>query len=129
MIVDDDPSMIAAMQRNFHPYRVHLQIAFHGMQGIVNAVSMKPDLIITDLQMPFASGDELICCLSRHPSTTGVPIIVLSGKPGASLTTRLWDMGVRAVLAKPLDFDDLLSEIQREFPIDRKPIGSTNGTT
>ncbi len=32
MVVDDDPSIISAMQRNFHPYRVQLQVAFHGMQ-------------------------------------------------------------------------------------------------
>ena len=120
MVVDDDPSIISAMQRNFHPYRVQLQVAFHGMQGIVNAVSIKPDVIITDLQMPFASGDELISCLSRHPSTAGVPIIVLTGRPGATMTSRLWQMGVRSVLGKPLLFDTLVEELKREIPMESR---------
>ncbi len=120
MVVDDDPSIISAMQRNFHPYRVQLQVAFHGMQGIVNAVSIKPDVIVTDLQMPFASGDELISCLSRHPSTTGVPIIVITGKPGATLTSRFWQMGVKSVLGKPLHFDTLVEELKREIPMESR---------
>ncbi len=36
LFVDDDPHLISAMQRSFRPYRVQLEVAFHGMQGVVS---------------------------------------------------------------------------------------------
>lgn len=118
LCVDDDPSLIASMQRGFRQYRAKLDVAYHGMQGVVSAIQTKPDLIITDLQMPFASGEELVDCLSQHPSTTGVPIVIFTGRPGATLTSRLKKLGVRAVLTKPLCFNDLVVELRKIIPIE-----------
>ncbi len=111
LFVDDDPHFISAMQRSFRPYRVQLEVAFHGMQGLVSAVEVRPDVVVTDLRMPFATGDDLMAYLSRHPSTTGVPIVVLSGKPGVMLTSRYRRLGVRSVIAKPVHFEEVLNEL------------------
>lgn len=117
LFVDDDPLLVSSMQRCFHPYNVRLEVAFHGMQGLINAVDVRPDVIVTDLYMPFASGDEFIARLARHPSTHGVPIIVVTGKSGAVLTSRLRRLGVKRVLSKPLRFGELLTELQLFVPI------------
>ncbi len=37
LFVDDDPNIVAAMERNFRPYKVRLTRAYHGMQGIMSA--------------------------------------------------------------------------------------------
>jgi CheY-like chemotaxis protein len=118
LCVDDDPSLISSMQRGFRRYRAKLEVAFHGMQGVVSAIESKPDIIVTDLQMPFASGEELIECLSQHPSTTGVPIVILTGRPGAVLTSRMKKLGVRCVLSKPLSFEGLIAELRKIIPIE-----------
>lgn len=108
LAVDDDPSCIAGLERSFRPYMLNLQRAYHGMQGIVDAVAQHPDVILTDLQMPLASGEELIECLTRNPATSGTPIIVLTGHPARTLTPEMQQMGVAAVLHKPQQFDELL---------------------
>ena len=111
LCVDDDPNVASAMQRNFRPYRIQLECAFHGMQGIMAAVTEPPDVIITDLQMPLASGEELIECLGRNPSTLNTPVIVITGRPDARLTADLKQYGVISLLTKPLAFDDLLQQL------------------
>lgn len=111
LLVDDDPHLISAMQRNFRPYRLRLEVAFHGMQGVLNAVELQPDVVVTDLQMPFASGEELLTCLSQHPATIGVPIIILTGKPGAKMTSRYRRLGVKRVFVKPIQFETMLDEL------------------
>jgi CheY-like chemotaxis protein len=99
------------MQRNFHAYDVDLHVAFHGFQGVSEALAWEPDLVITDLQMPFASGEELMQCLSHIPKTRCVPIIVITGRTGVTLSKRMKSLGVAAVLEKPIRFEDLLMHL------------------
>lgn len=113
LFVDDDPNIVAAMERNFRHYKVRLTRAYHGMQGIMSAVIEKPNVIITDISMPLASGDELIECIATNPATLKTPIIVLTGRNAVTLTTRLKQLNVAAVLHKPLHFEHLICELQR----------------
>ena len=39
-----------------------------------------PDLIVTDMQMPKMSGNELITALKKNPETAGIPIIIVAGR-------------------------------------------------
>ncbi len=112
LFVDDDPNIVAAMERNFRPYKVRLTRAYHGMQGIMSAVTEKPNVIITDISMPLATGDELIECLATNPATCKTPIIVLTGRTAVTLTTRMKQLNVTAVLHKPLHFDQLITELE-----------------
>ena len=120
LIVDDDPAFVATMERNFRPYKVELKRAYHGMQGIMNAVTNPPDLIITDLQMPLTSGEEMIDCISRNPVTHATPIIITTGRTSAKLTHRLRCLGVVAVLNKPFQFSELLQAISNVHPLEKK---------
>jgi CheY-like chemotaxis protein len=113
LFVDDNPNVVAAMERNFHLYKVRLTRAYHGMQGIMSAVNEKPNVIITDISMPLASGDELIECIATHPSTLNTPIIILTGRSAVAMTSRLKRLNVVAVLHKPLNFEHLICELQR----------------
>ena len=120
LCVDDDPSCVASLERSLRPYKVKLQRAYHGMQGIVKAVEQKPDLVLTDLHMPLATGEELIECLNRNPATSGTPIVAITGHPGRSLTPEFEALGVRKVLCKPLQFEELLAEISELVAIGLK---------
>ena len=120
LCVDDDPSCVASLERNFRPYKIKLQRAYHGMQGIVTAVAQSPDLILTDLHMPLATGEELIECLNRNPATTGTPIVAITGHPARELTPAFESLGVRKVLHKPLQFQELLEEISDLIAVELK---------
>ncbi len=120
LFVDDDPSVVAAMERNFRPYKIRLTRAYHGMQGILSAVTEKPNLIITDMSMPLATGEELIECLARNPNTTQTPIVILTGDSKVQLTTRFKQLDVVAVLHKPLKFENLVKEISPLILLNRR---------
>ena len=42
--------------------------------------AVRPDLIITDMQMPQMDGAQFITVLKSNPETAGIPIVVLSGR-------------------------------------------------
>lgn len=84
-----------------------------GMPSAARALSFMtervPDLVITDLLMPSMSGFSLRAAMLQRPSLADVPVIILSGywqRPSETLEAS-------AVLAKPLNIDQLLESVER----------------
>lgn len=124
LLVDDDPYVVAAMQRNFHSYDIDLHVAFHGFQGVTEALACEPDLVITDLQMPIANGIELMQCLSHIPRTRSVPIIIITGRHNVTLSKRLRSLGVEAILEKPVSFEDLSHQMSQFIRFEKQSLPS-----
>ena len=66
------------------------------------------DVVVTDLQMPYLDGLELIEAL-RALAPDG-PIIAVSGK-GPNLLTAAWKQGVHATFSKPVEPHELLEAV------------------
>lgn len=91
----------------------------HAVQGVPDggrlvelALIRKPDLIITDLNMPGISGGTAIAMLDIHPALTGIPLIVVTGATPEELAECNLPAGI-AVLRKPFNFGQLALEIER----------------
>ena len=73
-----------------------------GVEGAVLAVQHRPDLIITDLDMPRMGGIELIAFIRRCPTTSTIPIVVLTLRDAAQQgRVDVSDLGILACLRKP----------------------------
>jgi CheY-like chemotaxis protein len=75
---------------------------------------MRPNLILTDLQMPRLSGYELIDALKADNETAGIPILVLAAKPLAEAPL---DSRVHAFIYKDLNVEEQLDQALKSlFP-------------
>jgi CheY-like chemotaxis protein len=76
-----------------------------------------PDLCIVDETMPGTNGSELIRELrrARDPRVARVPVIGLSGRPGAEAALR--EAGASAFVKKPLEEGPLLAAVARALGI------------
>ncbi|PIS46541.1 MAG: hypothetical protein COT17_08030 [Elusimicrobia bacterium CG08_land_8_20_14_0_20_51_18] len=82
-----------------------------GAELVEIALQKRPDLIITDLDMPNLSGQEAIKKIKTHPELVQVPVIIVSGYNGEGMGN--FGAGCAALLSKPLDFGKLIAEIDR----------------
>ena len=57
-----------------------VESASNGADALDVLNRVKPDLIVTDMQMPKMSGSELITALKGKPETAGIPIIIVAGR-------------------------------------------------
>src|SRR5882724_7657990 len=73
LCVDDDPDITWTIEMRLKSYDVTVKRAFHGMQGIWEAVRARPDLIIMDLAMPNGDGAYILRCLRGNQETETVP--------------------------------------------------------
>jgi CheY-like chemotaxis protein len=71
------------------------------------------DLVITDNEMPVMTGIQLLQCLAERPEDQPPPVIFLTGHPSNELSNAAQAAGACAVLEKPYQDQELLSEITR----------------
>jgi CheY-like chemotaxis protein len=64
------------------------------------ARQIRPDLVLTDIEMPYMNGIELVEELRRSRDLAELPVIVLTTAANAENTERLSELGVLSVLAK-----------------------------
>jgi CheY-like chemotaxis protein len=90
--------------------------AENGTVGLKLAKEEKPDLIISDCNMPELDGMELLEKIRKDKSTHDTPFIFLSGNLSIQNITRGKELGVSAFLAKPFKPEELLKAVQIVLP-------------
>jgi CheY-like chemotaxis protein len=110
LIVEDNPDTrdLLALLLTKQGYTV--QTASDGKEGLKLIQADRPDLVITDINMPHISGVELINLARRLPECATLPIIVMtaygSGKASDALSA-----GADEAVKKPLDYEAFIDGI------------------
>ena len=111
LIVDDSDTeralISSLLQKNgFQPIT-----ASNGEEAINTAKEQLPDLILMDIVMPEMNGFEATRAISREPSTSEIPIVLVSSK--GQQTDKVWGMrqGASDYLVKPLTEKSLIEKL------------------
>jgi CheY-like chemotaxis protein len=87
--------------------------AHNGLQALERAFESRPDVVVTDLNIPGIDGFELTRRLKQDPRTSDVPVLAVTGyAPFASDPGRAGRAGCDVVLQKPCSPDDLKAAIR-----------------
>ncbi len=116
LVVDDSMLIRYTVCRFLEQRGFGVESATNGVEALEILARVQPAVIVTDLQMPKMSGNELITAVKNNLETTGIPIIVLARRTsGLGQTTALdqietranffiyKDIDIEAQLAKTLD--------------------------
>lgn len=85
--------------------------AASGLEALERYKALHPDLVTMDLVMPQMSGTEAAALIRQHDGRAR--IIAVSGLTQPSVMAEAQDVGIAAFVAKPLDAEELLSEIDQ----------------
>lgn len=83
----------------------------------------KPDLIISDVQMPNVDGWELARHLGTSALYENIPIIILSGMEGDEIRQKCEAYGIYDYIHKPFDPVQLLDKVKNlfaQYPLEKK---------
>jgi adenylate cyclase len=109
LVVDDNPDLRAYVSRILLNDGYQVCMARNGNEGFAVAKERRPDLIVTDLMMPFVSGLDMIRMLRENPELKGTPIILLTAKVDEDTRIEGTEKGADAYLAKPFNDRELLA--------------------
>ncbi len=82
-----------------------------------------PDVLITDIEMPFFNGLELVCWIRRSPNAllTSLPIVVITSLEDPELEKIVCEIGTRFVLRKPLSEHAVLAAVAEALRTGNNP--------
>lgn len=87
----------------------------NGQEGVSVAVSMLPDLILCDVQLPKLNGFEVLQQLCKHPNTAHIPFIYLSANAEKEDYRRGMSLGADDYITKPFDMAILLQTVEHRL--------------
>jgi CheY-like chemotaxis protein len=80
LVVDDSMLIRYTVCRFLEQRGFTVESATNGLEALDILKRVRPDLIVTDMQMPKMSGSELITALKKNPETASIPIIIVAGR-------------------------------------------------
>ena len=86
----------------------------NGLDALEGVNQLEPDLVLTDIRMPFMTGIELISKIRETKPLTKV--IIITGFDEFDYAKRAIDLGVIGFLTKPVTYSDL-EKWANELPI------------
>ena len=112
LYIEDDVVNFMLVERilEFRP-GLKLLHARTGQLGVDMAQSQFPKLVLLDLNLPDIHGSEVLRRLQDEPTTSKVPVVVLSADATPSQIERLLTAGARNYLTKPFDIDPFLAVV------------------
>lgn len=112
LVVDDESDFIQLMKYNLENQGFDILTAGDGVQALNIARRELPDVVLMDLMLPDIDGFSVCEILHSQPSTSKVPIIVVSALDGEYVRSRGIQAGVACCFKKPVDMKVLSESIR-----------------
>jgi DNA-binding response OmpR family regulator len=113
LILDDDRTMLELLRVHLKAVGHVVRIAPDAADGIRAILSDPPELILSDIGMPYLDGIELLRALRSDPATRKIPVIFLTGRTDDDTLVKARQLGADDFLTKPIQVEDLLSSIDK----------------
>ena len=111
LVVDDLPENVFMLQDRLEHEGYEVITAYDGKAAIDKALDILPDLILLDVMMPELSGLEVLKTLTKNPSTSNIPIILVTAKSGAEDTKEGLEAGAFDYIKKPFNRIELVARV------------------
>jgi two-component system chemotaxis response regulator CheY len=117
MIVDDSATMLMSVRNNLEIAGFNVESATDGVKALAKLkAGVKPDLLITDINMPNMGGMELIKNVRALPGFRFTPILTLTTESQPEQRQEGKKLGATGWLVKPVGGVELLKIIKQVLP-------------
>lgn len=113
LIVDDSLSVRNSLVQLMRDAGYRAETARDGIDAIDTLSTFKPDVVLTDLEMPNMNGVELTYHLREREDMKGMPIIMITSRSQDKHRRMAEQAGVDTYITKPYNDGDLLQAIRR----------------
>lgn len=111
LVVEDEPALAEVLEVILRGGGFDVAIAYDGRHALARLEQERPDLVLSDVMMPFVGGVELAQRIHDSEQLTHVPVLLMSAAPEvmAKVPRELY----RAFLKKPFDLAAVLGAVER----------------
>ena len=111
LVVDDALTVRNSLQELLEDAGFRIETARDGMEAVSLLDSFKPDMVLTDLEMPNMNGIELTSYMRNKEETKSTPVIMITSRSLEKHRSLADNAGVNQYITKPYNDSDLLKAI------------------
>lgn len=112
MIVDDSVTVRKVTSRLLERHGYDVVTAKDGVDAMEKLETVRPDLMLLDIEMPRMDGFEVTTLVRRHEIHHNLPIIMITSRTGEKHRERALSLGVTEYMGKPFQEEELLKGIR-----------------
>lgn len=116
LVVEDQEDNRRIVRDLLHSADYEVSEAETGTDGVAMAESLKPDLILMDVQLPGLDGHEATRRIKANPELQNIPIIIVTSYALSGDDTKAFEAGCDAYFSKPFSPLKLLEKIREYVP-------------
>ena len=111
LVVDDEIHIVHVVAIKLRNNGYEVISAENGAEAFTLAREEKPDIIVTDFQMPVMTGLQLVRELRQNETTKDIPVIMLTARGFAVQDKEKEELQISELLSKPFSPKELLRSI------------------
>ena len=112
LVADDEIHIVHVVAMKLRNNGFDVIIAENGAESLKLSCSEKPDMIITDFQMPAMTGLEMIEELRKHEDMLDTPVIMLTARGFAIEEEQKQRLKISRCISKPFSPKELLNQVE-----------------
>lgn len=114
LIAEDDAMMLRTIEFKLSQENFEVISCANGKEALQKISSENPDIIVTDVMMPYISGLDLIGKIKVEMKLT-IPIIILSAVGLEKTVLEAFELGADDFITKPFSPNELIVRIKRQL--------------
>lgn len=112
LIVDDDATTRKLLGLYLKAKGYEVAYAENGLEGLEKLGAENPNLVISDLNMPYMDGIEFVKTVRADPARNELPILMVTTEADPEERERALSVGVNGYLVKPVTADVVTQHIR-----------------
>lgn len=112
LVAEDEPMLLKTIELKLKKEGYEVIATGDGRDAIARIEKDSPDLVISDIMMPYASGLELVSLVKQQGRKT-IPIIILSAMEQEKVVMEAFELGADDYITKPFSLNELSIRVKR----------------
>ena len=122
LVAEDDPVTLRFVVSLLEEKGYEVYEASDGRSALELAAAHAPDLIVTDLVMPYRDGFGLLRAVREHEATRRIPVLILSMRDREDDIVRGFEDGADDYVVKPFNARELIARVRKLLDRSRRPV-------
>lgn len=115
LVIEDEPNILDNIAETLEMEGFDVITANGGREGVKQALTKRPDVVLCDIMMPDFNGYDVLMSLRSDPNTATAPFVFLTALGARSNMRQGMELGADDYITKPFSPDELLTAVETQL--------------
>ena len=112
LVAEDEPMLLKTIELKLKKEGYEVITTSDGREAVAKIEESDPDMVITDIMMPYVSGLEIVAHIRKNDNKR-IPIIMLSSMEQEKVVMEAFELGADDYITKPFSLNELVIRVKR----------------